>query len=108
MLTNFLQAGWISYFKCANMHSKLRDIDGRIHRRLRGCVRHDRKKPNRKMKNLIRLGIPSDMAWAWSRTRMGRWAIACSPVLSTTITNAGLERRGYVSMLSYTLLLTRG
>jgi hypothetical protein len=105
---NLLQTGWINYFKLANMYGKLRDIDVWIRRRLRGCIWHDWKKPNRKMKSLIRLGIPSDMAHSWSRTRMGRWAVACSPILSTTITNARLERRGYVSMLSYYLKLTHG
>jgi RNA-directed DNA polymerase len=59
---NLLQAGWINYFKSANMHGKLRDIDVWIRRRLRGCIWHDWKKPNRKMKSLIRLGILSDMA----------------------------------------------
>ena len=87
---NLLQTGWINYFKLANMYGKLRDIDVWIRRRLRGCIWHDWKKPNRKMKNLIRLGIPSDMADARSRTRMGRWAVACRPILSTTITNARL------------------
>lgn len=34
------------------------------------------KKPERKMKNLIRLGVDQDHAYAWSRTRKGGWAIA--------------------------------
>ena len=105
---NRLLTGWINYFKLANMYGKLRDIDVWIRRRLRGCIWHDWKKPNRKMKNLIRLGVQPDIAYSWSRTRMGRWAVACSPILSTTITNARLERRGYVSMLSYYLKLTHG
>jgi group II intron reverse transcriptase/maturase len=105
---NLLSKGWINYFKLANMHGKLRDIDVWVRRRLRGCIWHDWKKPNRKMKNLIRLGVRPDIAYSWSRTRMGRWAVACSPILSTTITNARLERRGYISMLSYYLKLTHG
>ena len=105
---NRLISGWINYFKLANMHGKLRDIDVWIRRRLRGCIWHDWKKPNRKMKNLIRLGVQPNIAYSWSRTRMGRWAVACSPILSTTITNFRLERRGYISMLSYYLKLTHG
>ena len=105
---NLLQAGWINYFKLANMYGKLRDIDVWIRRRLRRCIWHDWKKPNRKMKNLIRLGVQSDIAYSWSRTRKGGWAVACSPILGTTITLARLKRRGYVSMLSYYLKLTHG
>ncbi len=38
--------------------------------------KHREKKPDRKRKNLIRLGIPQGQAYAWSRTRMGGWAVA--------------------------------
>jgi len=37
--------------------------------------------------------------YAWSRTRMGGWAVAQSPILRTTITKARLLKRGYVSLL---------
>ena len=62
---------------------------------------HDWKKLERKRKNLIRLGISKGQAYAWSRTRMGGWAVAQSPILVTTITLKRLMQRGYESMLSY-------
>jgi len=105
---NQVLRGWINYFKFANMYGKLRDIDVWVRRRLRRCIWHDWKKPNRKMKNLIRLGINPGMAYAWSRTRMGGWAVACSPILGTTITLERLGRREYVSLLSYYLEVTHG
>ncbi|OED34896.1 hypothetical protein AB832_06750 [Flavobacteriaceae bacterium (ex Bugula neritina AB1)] len=55
----------------------------------------------RKRKNLIRLGIKNEQAYAWSRTRMGGWAVAQSPILRTTITEKRLQKRGYTSMLDY-------
>ena len=39
------------------------------------------------------------ISYAWSRTRMGGWAVAQSPILRTTITKARLQKRGYVSLL---------
>ncbi len=51
-----------------------------------------------KRRNLIRLGINQGQAYAWSRSRMGGWAIAQSPILGTTITIERLKKRGYVSM----------
>jgi len=105
---NQVLRGWINYFKLANMYGKLRDIDVWVRRRLRRCIWHDWKKPDRKMKNLMRLGINPGMAYAWSRTRMGGWAAACSPILGTTITLERLGKRGYVSMLSYYMEVTRG
>ncbi len=55
----------------------------------------------RKRKNLIRLGIDQDHAYAWSRTRMGGWAVAQSPILRTTITIKWLKKKGYVSLIEY-------
>ena len=66
-----------------------------------GQVWHDWKKPVRKRKNFIRLGVEQGQAYAWSRTRMGGWAVAQSPMLKTTITITRLKRRGYESMIDY-------
>ena len=68
--------------------------------------RHSRKEPladgrARKRKNLIRLGVKKGTAYAWSRTRMGGWAVAQSPILATTIKVSLLKRRGYVPMIDY-------
>jgi RNA-directed DNA polymerase len=101
-----VQRGWLNYFKYANIYGKLRDLDGWLRNRLRYCIWHDWKKPERKRKNLIQLGVEQGKAYAWSRTRKGGWAIAQSPILSTTITLKALKRRGYESMLDYYLEIT--
>ena len=90
--------GWLNYFKYASIKQKLIEVDGWLRNRLRYCIWTDWKKPERKRKNLIRLGIPQGQAYAWSRTRMGGWAVAQSPILGTTITLERLKRRGYVSL----------
>ena len=56
------------------------------------------KKPERKRKNGIRLGVDQDHAYAWSRTRKDGWAIAQSPILGTTIILQRLRKRGYQSL----------
>ena len=92
--------GWVNYFKFASINQKLTEIDGWLRNRLRYCIWTDWKKPERKRKNLIRLGVPPGKAYAWSRTRMGGWAVAQSPILRTTITLERLNKRGYVSLVS--------
>lgn len=82
---NWLIRGWISYFKLASIQAKLKKLEEWLRNRLRYCIWHHWKKPERKRKNLIRLGIKQGMAYAWSRTRMGGWAVAQSPILRTTI-----------------------
>jgi RNA-directed DNA polymerase len=93
-----VQRGWLNYFRGTSIAGKLRDIDGWLRNRLRYCIWHDWKKPERKRKNLIRLGVHHDHAYAWSRTRKGGWAIAQSPILGTTITLKRLKQRGYQSL----------
>ena len=100
---NLLIRGWINYFKKASIHQKLKKLDEWLRNRLRYCIWHDWKKPERKRKNLIRLGINQGQAYAWSRTRMGGWATAQSPILITTITKDRLKKRGYISMLDHYL-----
>ena len=98
-----VQRGWVNYFRMASIHGKLRDLDGWVRNRLRYCIWHDWKKPERRRKNLIRLGVNLDHAYSWSRSRMGGWAVAQSPILVTTITRLRLAKRGYQSMLDYYL-----
>ena len=54
-------------------------------------------------KKLLRLGVDSEHAYSHSRSRMGTWAVACSPILLTTITVERLQKRGYESMSTYYL-----
>ena len=98
-----VQRGWVNYFRAASIHGKLKDLDAWVRNRLRYCIWKDWKKPERRRKSLIRLGIDLDHAYQWSRTRMGGWAVAQSPILVTTITLKRLAKRGYVSLLEYYL-----
>ena len=98
---NQVLRGWLNYFNLASMQQKFLKLDGWLRNRLRYCIWHDWKKPDRKRKNLIRLGVEQGLAYAWSRSRMGGWRIAQSPILGTTITVDRLKRRGYFSMVEY-------
>ncbi len=98
-----VQRGWINYFRFASMQEKLHQLDGWLRNRIRYCIWHDWKKPERKRKNLIRLGVEPDKAYAYSRTRKGGWAIAQSPILGTTIIVERLVKRGYEAMITHYL-----
>ena len=94
-----VQRGWLGYYRMASIQVKLKDLDGWVRNRLRYCIWKHWKKPERKRKNLIRLGVDPNHAYQWSRTRMGGWAVAQSPILVTTITLERLYKRGYEAML---------
>jgi RNA-directed DNA polymerase len=93
--------GWVNYFRMASIHGKLKDLDSWLRNRLRYCIWHQWKKTERKRKNLMQLGVDNHHAYVWSRTRMGGWAVAQSPILVTTITLERLRKRGYESMLDH-------
>lgn len=93
--------GWVNNYRLASIHAKLKSLDEWLRNRLRYCIWHHWKKLERKRKNLIRLGVGQQQAYAWSRTRMGGWAVAQSPILGTTITLTRLRQRGYEPMLDY-------
>lgn len=98
---NLLVRGWINYYKQASIQAKLKKLEEWLRNRLRYCIWHHWKKPERKRKNLIRLGVNQGQAYAWSRTRMGGWAVAQSPILGTTITIERLKKRGYIGLVEY-------
>jgi len=93
-----IQRGWVQYFRLAKIRWYLKDLDSWVRSRLRYCIWHFWKKPKRRCKSLIRMGIKPETARLWSHTRMGGWATARSPILKTTITISRLERRGYQAM----------
>lgn len=93
--------GWINYFRLASIKGKLGELEGWVRNRLRYCIWHHWKKPERKRKSLLQLGVSERDAYPRSRTRMGGWAVAQSPILKTTITIERLNQRGYESMQEY-------
>lgn len=89
--------GWVSYYKYARLKSTLKSIDSWVRRRIRYVIWKQWKKPNKRWRSFIRLGIEYGRAYSWSRSRMGGWAIAGSPIMRTTVTNERLQKRGYLS-----------
>jgi group II intron reverse transcriptase/maturase len=89
--------GWVNYYKYAHVSVKLNEVDGWVRNRLRYCIWKHWKKPNKRMRSFIRLGVPPGQAYAWSRSRMGGWAIALSPIMGTTVTLEVLRMKGYLS-----------
>ncbi len=92
-----LTIGWVNYFKDAFMQEKLVNLDSWVRSRIRYCIWKHWKKPNRRMRAYRQLGVKHGLAYAWSRSRMGGWAIAQSPIMRTTVTLSRLKQAGYIS-----------
>mgnify|MGYP006277353161 CR=1 FL=1 len=103
---NELMRGWVHYFKNATGYQKLKNMDTWIRCRIRYCTRlpdgqvwKSWKRPKRRLRAFRQLGVGS---------QKGGWAIACSPIMSTTVTEERLRKRGYIPFLEYYLQIKYG
>ena len=95
--------GWVNYFKLADMKSLLNDIDGWYRRRLRMVIWKQWRRVRTRYKNLVKLGMSSSQAHICSNTRKSYWLSANSKIVSMSITNASLQKAGYLFFLTYYL-----
>lgn len=100
---NQLMRGWANYFKHATGYQKFKDLDAWIRCRLRYCIWKQWKRPRRRLRAFLQLGVEASWARRFAYSRMGGWAIACSPIMGTTVTEARLRQKGYIPFLEYYL-----
>ena len=94
-------AGWVNYFKLANMKILLIEIDKWYRRRLRMVIWKQWKRIKTRFQNLMKLGISKFQAMLFSNTRKGYWRTAKSPILQTSIDNESLQKAGYLFFSIY-------
>lgn len=87
--------GWIGYFYVADMKRILQSWNEWLRRRMRMYIWKQWKKPQTKVQNLRKLGVPEWQAHQWGNTRLGYWRIAGSAVLNRSVTNERLAQAGY-------------
>ncbi|PUU87606.1 MAG: RNA-directed DNA polymerase [Halanaerobium sp.] len=89
--------GWVSYYKLADMKSKMRDLDHGTRRRIRMCYWKRWKKVKICFRMLRKLGIKEFKAWEYVNTRKGYWRISNSPILAIIFNNQLFKKLGYLS-----------
>lgn len=87
--------GWLGYYGIAKMKKDMERWNEWLRRRIRMYIWKQWKLPRTRVANLRKLGMPDWMAYRNGNTRKGYWAIAGSGILTHTITNERLARRGY-------------
>lgn len=92
--------GWIGYFRYANIKTRLIGLDRLLGSRLRYCIWKSWKRIRTRIRNLKKLGLPEWLAVKWGFTRRGGWHVVQSPILQTTLTNALLQKRGFMPTAS--------
>ncbi len=67
--------GWLNYYGIASMKNNIEDINGWLYHRIRMCIGKQGKKPRTKVRNLIKMGVPEDLAWQAGNSR---WLVTAS------------------------------
>lgn len=93
-----LNHGWGNYFKLSEAKTVFEKLDKWVRSRIRLCYWAQWPKPQTRIRQLEKLGIPPRQAYQWGNTRKGDWRIAHSPILTSTFNNAFLRKAGYVSL----------
>ena len=63
--------GWLNYYGIASMKNNIDEINGWLYHRIRMCIWKQWKKPRTKVRNLIKMGVPKDLAMQAGNTRRG-------------------------------------
>lgn len=95
-----LNCGWGHYFKISDAKSVFVELDQWVRSRLRVCYWQQWKKPQTKIMELRKLGVPALQAYQWGNTRKGKWRTALSPILRCTLSNNYLKQEGFTSLMS--------
>lgn len=96
---NEMTAGWVQYFRMAEMRSRLRDLDSWIRHRLRMIRLRQCKRRASVGRFLIGLGVPARRAWLLAGSARGWWRLAGSPQSCEGMSNKWFEQQGFVSLV---------
>ncbi len=95
--------GWFNYFKNYVGIELLRSIDNNTRFRLRMIIWKQWKNIKTRLKAFIKMGVNKYKAWEWANSRKGYARVAGSYIMTTTVTNDRLKRKGYLSLESLKL-----
>lgn len=90
--------GWARYFSLAVTKTPFRSLDRWIRRRLRMCYWKQWRRPKTRIRNLLALGAPKDLAVKVGVSRKGPWRLAKTLGTHHALDLAFLRRLGLVSI----------
>lgn len=96
-LTTYLR-GWINYFGVAKGYQKCVELDHWIRRRLRMCFWQQWRKPRTKVRNLLKLGVPLDLAVTCGASNKSYWRSSRTPGINMALSNDFLSSMGLYSL----------
>lgn len=100
---NQLIRGWFNYFKDYISITVLKTIDNNTRYRIRMIIWKQWKNIKTRFKALMKMGVNKQKAWEWANTRKKYARVAMSFIMTRTVTNERLKRKGLLSLVSLKL-----
>lgn len=96
---NPLLRGWGQYFRHAEVKNVFEELDGWIRRKLR-CIKWQQwKRPPKRMKELMKLGLAKQRAWKSANNGHGSWYNAGASHMNEAMPKRLFDSMGLVSLL---------
>ena len=90
--------GWMGYYGLASQLKLFDRLDQWLRRRIRMCYWKQWRRPRKRRRELIRLGVPIRQAIRHARSRKGYWHMSKTIASGVGLTNAWLAEQGMLSM----------
>ena len=96
---NLLLRGWSQYFRHAQVKNVFEELDGWIRRKLR-CIKWQQwKRPRKRIKELMKLGLAEQRAWKSANNGHGAWYNAGASHMNEAMPKRLFDSMGLVSLL---------
>jgi group II intron reverse transcriptase/maturase len=90
--------GWLNYYGIAAMKNAIEDLNGWLYHRIRMCIWKMWKRPRSKMKYLIKLGVPEQLAYRAANSRRKCWFVSNTVAVKMGLTKEILVRKGFYDL----------
>ena len=90
--------GWLNYYGIASMKNPINAINGWLYHRIRMCIWKQWKRPRTKVRNLMKMGVPADLAYRAGNTRRGYWFTSNTVAVKMAMTKERLIRSGFYDL----------
>ena len=90
--------GWLNYYGIASMKNNIEGINGWLYHRIRMCIWKQWKKPKTKVNNLMKMGVPKELAWQAGNSRRGYWFTTHTVAVNMAMTKERLINNGFYDL----------
>ena len=90
--------GWLNYYGIASMKNNIEDINGWLYHRIRMCIWKQWKKPRTRIRNLLKMGVPMELAWQAGNSRRGYWFTTHTLAINMAMTKERLIGSGFYDL----------